>query len=263
MDRARLGYTYGDSEVAARRLGLLAAVLRPTSEAFLRRTMRSPVGSAVDLGCGPGFTTRLIAEVVRPAELVGLDASTGFVERARIDAPEGVSFAVHDARNVPFPRGPADLVYCRLLLPHLPEPAEVVARWSTQVNPGGHLLLDELDSVESHDPVLTRYLEVAKTRVAAGGGRLFIGDDLGAMGAPAGFTRATSDVVEFHPDASRVAEIFLLNLDAIGRDAVEVDGYPKEALEALTVELSELARAGRADCTWRTRQIAFVRGATQ
>src|SRR6185312_14029331 len=94
---------------------------------------------AVDLGCGPGATTRLIHEVLRPVRTLGLDQSSAYVARAIADAPEGVGFSVHDARAVPFPEAPADLVYCRLLLAHLNRPSEVVARWATQVRPAGIL----------------------------------------------------------------------------------------------------------------------------
>lgn len=251
-------YTYGDSKIAATRLRILAEVLAPTSESFLSRRVSGPVGLAVDLGCGPGVSTRLIAETLKPSMTVGVDRSEAFVGWAGEDAPEGVSFQVHDAMRTPFPTGPADLVYCRLLLPHLPDPSAVVARWATQVNPGGRLLLDEMDRVESPDPVFTEYLEVARTRVAAGGGSLFVGDELDAMLAPEGFVRESSEIVEFHPRAAPVAEIFRLNLEAIGEDAVRVDGYPPADLSALRKKLVQRANAD-VDTTWRTRQIAFRR----
>ena len=67
------GYAFGDSAPAAR-----------------------PLGLAVDLGCGTGHTTRLLASVLRPRRALGLDQSASFAALAAADAPAGVEFAVHD-----------------------------------------------------------------------------------------------------------------------------------------------------------------------
>jgi hypothetical protein len=58
------GYAFGDSAPAARRLGLLADFLAPASHPFLARFAGRQPGLAVDLGCGTGHTTRLLASVL-------------------------------------------------------------------------------------------------------------------------------------------------------------------------------------------------------
>ena len=111
------GYAFGDSAPAARRLGLLADLFEPTTRAFLEQFAGRPFGLAVDLGCGTGHTTRLLASVLGPRRALGLDQSASFVARAAAAAPAGVSFAVHDVRTIPFPTGgPSGLLFCRLLL---------------------------------------------------------------------------------------------------------------------------------------------------
>jgi trans-aconitate 2-methyltransferase len=70
------GYAFGDSAPAARRLGLLADVFEPPSRAFLAEFTRvagDQVDLAVDLGCGPGHSTRLVASVVGARRTLGLD----------------------------------------------------------------------------------------------------------------------------------------------------------------------------------------------
>ena len=56
-------YLYGDSDVAAERLGIVAGIFRETTRAFLEETVRERPALAIDLGCGPGHTTRLIQDV--------------------------------------------------------------------------------------------------------------------------------------------------------------------------------------------------------
>ena len=112
------------------------------------------------LGCGPGHTTALLAEVLQCRRTVGLDLSAEFIERARGRASDRIAFHVHDVTVVPFPEGPADLVYCRLLLSHLSDPMAIISRWATQLLPGGLLMLDEVESIATSSPALQRYLEI-------------------------------------------------------------------------------------------------------
>ena len=54
----------------------------------------------LDVGCGPGRHARALGEA--GIEVVGVDISQRFVDIARIDAPEGVTFERLDARELPF-----------------------------------------------------------------------------------------------------------------------------------------------------------------
>ncbi len=134
MSEAR--YAYGDSVSAGDRLDLVARVFEPTSRRFLERAAPRGPRLALDLGCGPGNTTRLIADALRPERTVGLDRSGPFLDRARQGSPPGVEFMEHDVFVTPFPIGPADVIFARLLLAHLPDRPDVVARWTAQLTLG-------------------------------------------------------------------------------------------------------------------------------
>lgn len=251
-------YTYGDSELAAERLGLIAATFEPTTRSFLERVRpaRAPVGLALDLGCGPGHTTRLLHEVLGPARTVGLDASGPYVMRARRAAGDGVDFAVHDATAVPFPLGPPDVVYARLLLAHLPSPAGVVARWANALAKGGVLLLDDLEAIETQEPACRAYLdEVALPVVRAQGGELLVGPTLHAMADPPGTVRDLDDVATFTPPAAVSARIFEMNL------AVLVERHEIAPRPDLAEALGDAAGVRRTalPTTWHVRQLAFRR----
>jgi trans-aconitate 2-methyltransferase len=246
-------YTYGDSEVAAGRLALVASIFEPTTRRFLLDACRQPPGLAIDLGCGPGFTTRLLHEATKARRTVGLDRSDAFLARARTDAPEGVTFMVHDAREAPLPVAPVDLLYCRLLLPHLVDPASVVIGWSTQLASGGLLLLDELESVDAGEPAFVNYLDqVARPVVAAQGADLYVGPLLHGMEDPRSTERIMDRTATFTPAPALTARIFAMNL-AVLADHGEIEPRPD-----LAAPLEAIARTGQGGpATWRVRQIGF------
>ena len=246
-------YTYGDSDLAARRLERVAGMFEPTSSAFMAEAIREAPDLAVDLGCGPGLTTRLLHRATGAARTVGLDRSGSFLDRAREGAPGGVTFEEHDVRLVPFPTGPADVVSCRLLLAHLSDPAGVVANWTTQLRSGGLLLLDEPEVVETDEPIFVNYLDqVARAVIAREGAELYVGPTLHAMADPPGTDRTVDHVVAFTPDEATTAAVFAMNLEVLVQRG-EIAPRPDlaEALEAIA------AGAAAPAPTWHVRQIAL------
>ena len=255
------GYAFGDSAPAARRLGLLAELFEPASRAFLERFAGRPVELAVDLGCGTGHTTRLLASVLRPGRVLGLDQSASFVARAAADAPPGVGFAVHDVTAVPFPAGPADLCFCRLLLSPLPDPAAALAAWATQLAPGGLLLVDEVERIHTGDPALAGYLEVAGALLASRGQTLEVGPVLHRLPDPPGLARRHDRVATLAPPADRAAAMFAQNLAVWGDQAVRDGVADERALRDLAEDLAAVAGGGRAaTITWELRQLAWEAG---
>ena len=76
-------YTFGDNSRASARLRRLAEMYEPESRALLQRSGMSAPRLAVDLGCGPGWSTRLLQNVLKPGRTVGLDASAAYIEEAK------------------------------------------------------------------------------------------------------------------------------------------------------------------------------------
>jgi trans-aconitate methyltransferase len=75
-------YTFGDSEVAARRLELLAQAFAASSSEFLNRAVTGRPRLAVDLGCGPGYSTAFLSDALDCDRVVGLDNSERFIALA-------------------------------------------------------------------------------------------------------------------------------------------------------------------------------------
>jgi trans-aconitate 2-methyltransferase len=255
------GYAFGDGPAAARRLDLLAELFEPASRLFLERVAalaRQP-GLGVDLGCGTGHTTRLVADVLKPDRTVGLDQSEFFVAVAA-GGPPGVEFAVHDVTRVPFPCPPADVCYGRLLLSHLPDPGAALAAWATQLAPGGLLLADEVDRIHTDLPALRGYLEVAGALLATRGHTLEIGQVLTRLPDPPGLLRRDDRIGHLAPPAHRAAAMFALNLAVWGGEAVRAGVATPERLDRLAADLGAVADGEvEGSIRWELRQLVLQR----
>lgn len=73
--------------------------------------------TVVDLGCGPGNMTRLLAARWPEAEVVGMDSSADMIERARADQPD-LTWVHADLRAW---REPADVVISNAMLQWVPD----------------------------------------------------------------------------------------------------------------------------------------------
>jgi ubiquinone/menaquinone biosynthesis C-methylase UbiE len=100
----------------------------------------------LDVGCGTGYLTRIIAPVVVPrGHVTGLDASPAMIEYATRRAPSNCTYVVGEGQNLPFPDGSFDLVVSSLAVHHMPEEArpEALRQMFRVLRPGGRLLIAE------------------------------------------------------------------------------------------------------------------------
>jgi trans-aconitate 2-methyltransferase len=246
-------YTFGDGDLAVRRLALVARLYGPSSRALLARAAPPAPAVALDLGCGPGHTTRLVAEVCRPGRVLGLDSSDRYLDAARAatGAPAGVvSYARHDVTRVPLLGAPAGLIYARLLLAHLPDPLGLVARWRTQLARGGVLVLEEVEAIDAPPGVLADYERLVTALVATEGGTMAVGPELGAA--------LGGECVDVPVDEADAGHMFALNLATWGDDAVARGLATAAEVERLAAGLAALARGPRGAATvrWVLRQVS-------
>jgi DNA/RNA-binding domain of Phe-tRNA-synthetase-like protein/SAM-dependent methyltransferase len=254
------GYTFGDTDVAARRLRVLSEVFGPASRTLLAEVADRRPALAYDLGCGPGYTTALVSEVTSAARTVGLDGSATYIERARATASGPVEFGRWDVRELPFPAGPADLIYCRLLLAHLPDPAATAASWATQLTDGGLLVLDEIEWIRASDPLLQAHLRLAGAMVASGGARMCAGPLLGGLADAAGLRRRLARVTELPVPTARAAAMFAMNLAAWGDKPVDLGLCDRAGLAELKAGMARLQESPAVgEITWGLHQAAYAR----
>ena len=249
------GYTFGDSDVAGTRLRLAAEVFQPAMASFLAQAPARP-GLAYDLGCGPGFTTRIVAGTVGPQRAVGLDTSGHFIEMARAQPMAGVEYFEHDVTRTPFPCGPGDLQFSHFLLPHLSDPPSALAAWATQLRPAGLLLLDEVSDIWTTHPVFLRYLEMVEQLVDAGGGQLYAGKAMERLIPNAGLAVVSSHLVEHPVSTAQAAAMFGLNIASWGVTPAARAIISAPSIAEVTAELDGLAAStSRREIVWGMRQV--------
>jgi trans-aconitate 2-methyltransferase len=249
------GYAFGDDEVAANRLALLHRVFGGSSGAFVRAWRPAAVEVALDLGCGPGHTTRMVAEACRAGRVIGVDSSMAFVARAG-----DVEIVRHDVTALPFPTPVADLVYARFLLAHLDSPEACASRWTSLVRSGGRVLLDEVEGIDVRVPAFAQYLATVAAVMRDEGHELYVGPALAAMAVPPSARRVCSEVVEVRPTSGEAARMFLPNLGAWRSRPAARARVSQARLDELAEGLMELtASDARGEIVWQMRHVAIER----
>jgi SAM-dependent methyltransferase len=251
-------YTFGDSDLAARRLALVAAVFAKTTRQFLLTRAGVAPGFAIDLGCGPGFTTELLRATVGPQRLLAVDSSPAFVAAAaKRLADDRTRMLCADALDLPAEVADADLTFARFLLTHLRDPLAAIDVWRRRLSARGRLLLEEVESIATEDATLAGYLDLQREMLGANGNTLDLGPrlDEALRDHPA---LHASAVAQFSPPAAVAARMFAMNLET-WRDRPEVAAsHAAEELDAMAAALERVAQGEReATITWRLRQLAI------
>ena len=94
----------------------------------------------VDLGCGPGNSTTVLAQRWPHARLIGLDSSPAMIEQARVALP-AASFEVADLREWLGRRAQADVVFTHATLQWVPGHLDLMRDLVAAVRPGGWLAI--------------------------------------------------------------------------------------------------------------------------
>jgi SAM-dependent methyltransferase len=179
-------YILSTGEAGAARLAILGRVLQPTTTAFLSRAGLHAGMRTLDLGCGGGDVTRLMAAMMGDADVVGIDSDPLVIAIAAgqpVDAgtrrrPRFLVGTAEDLHDV----GVFDFVYARFLLTHLSDPRAVLRSLVSTCPPGATIAVEDIDfTAHVCDPpssAFDRFVELYQQTARAHGADPCIGPKL-------------------------------------------------------------------------------------
>jgi ubiquinone/menaquinone biosynthesis C-methylase UbiE len=119
------------------------------------------VRRGLDVGCGPGQFTVLVAERTPGAEVWGIDLAPTMIELARGHASESpaarrLHFEVADVARLPFADGFFDAVVSTGSIKHWPDQAAALREMHRVLAPGGRLFIGEMNRLAPPTAVATQ-----------------------------------------------------------------------------------------------------------
>ena len=136
---------------------------RPLSVEFADWLPLAPGRTALDVGCGPGALTEVLADRLGAASVTGVDPSEPFVDAIRARLPD-VTVVQASAEALPFPDGGFDLVVAQLVIHFMADAPAGVAEMARVTRPGGTVALNVWDFEGGRAPQST-FLSALKSVV--------------------------------------------------------------------------------------------------
>jgi len=149
MSSGESGYVMGHTDRERRRLALQASVINPLTDSFLRRAGVSAGMNVLELGCGIGEVSLIVARLVGPhgrVHCIDIDADALEIARGRCRSAghEHVAFE-QTSVDAHVPARLYDAVIGRHILIHTPDALAVVRKAVSMVHVGGLIAFQEFD----------------------------------------------------------------------------------------------------------------------
>ena len=145
------GYILGNQDSEIARLQIQAAFFEPLTKQTLVNAGLKKGMSCIDIGCGSGSVTRLMAEMVgEDGHVVGVDIDNRYLEycnRSISSRQKNIEF-VHDdicRSRLDTEEERFDIAYSRFMFHHLSDRSEAVRSMKRLVKKGGTILIQDLD----------------------------------------------------------------------------------------------------------------------
>lgn len=135
------GYIHGTHEEEQERLSLLNRLTNPP---FLNFLALRPIDTVLEVGSGLGLLASEVAARVPQSTVYGVEFSAEQLSQVPAHIPN-LHFVRGDAHHLPFPDATFDVVYCRYVLEHLPDPQTALREMRRVLKPGGRALAQEND----------------------------------------------------------------------------------------------------------------------
>jgi ubiquinone/menaquinone biosynthesis C-methylase UbiE len=128
---------------------------------FLAGIAMPPRSAVLEVGCGTGVLTRMLARLPDVDTVIGVDPAPSLLEHARELAADltNVTFQEADGRSLPFDNAGFDVVLFDSTLSHVPGPEQALAEALRVLRPEGRLAIFDGDyatttvALGDHDPL--------------------------------------------------------------------------------------------------------------
>ncbi len=141
--------SFSEDHEELERLQRQAGIARELESRVLRQTGLDSGMRVLDLACGPGIVTAMLAEAVVDGEVLGVDLSKELLVQARAYADNqqltNVRFQQGDVYALDESLGQFDFIYARFLFQHLADPDKAMAQILPRLAPGGRLCVVDID----------------------------------------------------------------------------------------------------------------------
>ncbi|MEO5343689.1 MAG: methyltransferase domain-containing protein [Gammaproteobacteria bacterium SHHR-1] len=182
------------------RLKAQADAAQALEQAILQQCGLRPGMRVLDLACGPGLISCLLARMVAGGQVLGLDLSPQLLDEARAHAAQAglanLSFQQGDAYALELADGGVDFVYARFLFQHLKRPEQALSEIMRVLRPGGILAIADVDdawlSLYPEPARFAAFVRRAAQAQAGQGGDRHIGRKLAGLLAEAGFAQVNA-----------------------------------------------------------------------
>lgn len=178
------------------RLHRQATAAQTIEQDFLRSLKVPATASVLDVGCGPGFVTGLLAQTFAQGQCYGVDSSQDLLASAQalVSARHAnVHFRMGSAYCLPFPDATFDLVYARMLYQHLDNAEQALDEARRVTKHGGSVCIVDIDAeqqyIEPHCPAFDRLNALAVAAQARLGGDRYISRKLPRLMAARHFSK--------------------------------------------------------------------------
>jgi SAM-dependent methyltransferase len=147
-EKTESDYVLGTNEEEIDRLGLQHRVWRPTTLECWRRAGITIGSRVIDIGCGPGYATIDLAEIVgRNGEILAIERSPRFLkiaqERCAANGLTNVRFRQADLMEDSLGETGFDATWCRWVACFVSDPQRLIAKVSAALRPGGVAIFHE------------------------------------------------------------------------------------------------------------------------
>lgn len=164
---------------------------RQMLSAYLEDIKFPPDADVIEVGCGTGAVSRVVAAHDSVANVMGLDPSRILIERAaKLSAKmPNLRYKLGEANSIPFEDCKFDVAIFHTVLCHIKNPEQALAEAMRVLRPGGHLAIFDGDyatatvSIAMHDPLQACSSAVTENNVTD----RFIIRRISAMARTAGF----------------------------------------------------------------------------